>query len=78
MVVVQLQVVVLEHIQFEVVLVHIVFAGYGAEIGAPLLCEIRAGVAVKEAQAFRRSLYEYAPKSKPAADYLKLYELIKF
>lgn len=53
-------------------------ANTGAEIGAPLLCEIRAGVAVKEAQAFRRSLYEYAPKSKPAADYLKLYELIKF
>ncbi len=48
-----------------------------AEINAPLLAVIRAGVAVREAQAFRRSLFDYAPKSKPAEDYIKLYERIK-
>ena len=48
----------------------------GEEIKAPLLAEIRAGIAIREAQAQRLSLYEYAPKSKPALDYLKLYSII--
>ena len=30
---------------------------------------IREGVAVKEAQTVRQSLFDYAPKSKPAQDY---------
>lgn len=49
----------------------------GAENGAPLLAEIRPSVAVKEAQALRRSLFEYAPKSKPAQDYMALYKKIR-
>lgn len=49
----------------------------GQEIGAPLIATIRPGIAIREAQAFQRSLYEYAPKSNPAADYLKLYKKIK-
>ncbi len=48
----------------------------GEEVGAPLLSEIRAGVSIREAQAMQESLYEYAPKSKPAQDYLKLYKKI--
>lgn len=48
-----------------------------AEQGAPLLMAIKPGIAVKEAQAFQRSLFEYAPKSKPAQDYKALYEHIK-
>lgn len=31
---------------------------------------IREGVAIKEAQAHRQSIFAYAPKSKPAADYM--------
>ena len=34
---------------------------------------IREGVAVEQAQAMRRSLFDYAPNSKPAADYLALF-----
>lgn len=45
--------------------------------GIPYLGEIRQGVAIKEAQTLQRNLYEYAPKSKPAMDYLRLYESIK-
>ena len=48
----------------------------GQEIGAPYLMEIRTGVAVREAAALQQSLYEYAPKSKPAADYKELYRMI--
>ena len=37
---------------------------------------IRRGIAIQEAQAMRESLYNYAPKSNPAADYLGfIYEL---
>lgn len=46
------------------------------EIGIPYIGEIRNGVAVREAQAFQQSLYEYAPKSKPALDYLHIYNRI--
>lgn len=49
----------------------------GEQIGTPLLAEIRAGIAVREAQALKLSLYEYAPKSKPAQDYLRLYNMIQ-
>lgn len=48
----------------------------GAEIGAPLLCKIRAGIAVVEATALQQSLFTYAPKSKPAQDYKLLYQII--
>lgn len=45
-------------------------------MGIPFLGAIRAAVAVKEAAALQRSLFDYAPKSKPAADYIALYEKI--
>lgn len=40
-----------------------------AELDIPYLGAIREGVAVKEAQALQTSLFKYAPKSRPAADY---------
>ena len=49
----------------------------GAENGAPLLAAIRAGVAIKEAQAMQQSLFEYAPRSKAAQDYKDLYDTLK-
>lgn len=42
----------------------------------PLLFEIRQGVAIQEAQALQVSLYDYAPKSKPAQDYKEVYKKI--
>lgn len=42
------------------------------EMGLPFLLAIREAVAIREAQTLQRSLYEYAPRSKPAADYLAL------
>lgn len=42
----------------------------------PYLGEIRAGIAIREAQATRQSLFDYAPKSKPAQDYKALFEKI--
>lgn len=53
-----------------------VIAEKGQELGAPLLQTIRAGVAIREAQAMQVSLYEYAPTSKPAQDYKELYQKI--
>lgn len=47
-----------------------------AAMGIPFLGAIRAAVAVKEAAALQKSLFDYAPKSKPAADYLALYNAI--
>ena len=47
------------------------------ESGIPYLSEIRASVAIKEAQAFQKSLFEYAPKSKPAEDYKQLFKKIQ-
>lgn len=52
-------------------------ADEGAKLGAPLLMEIRSGIAIREAQALRQSLYNYAPKSKPAEDYRRLYDAIR-
>ena len=46
------------------------------EMGVPYLMEIRQATVVKEAQALQKSLYDYAAQSKPAADYLQLYEMI--
>ena len=48
-----------------------------AELKIPVLkTTIRDGVAVREAQTLRKSLFEYAPKSKPARDYLDLLDEI--
>ena len=42
-------------------------------MGVPVLkTTIREAVAVREAQTMQQSLYKYAPKSKPAEDYLRL------
>lgn len=38
---------------------------------------IRRGIALQEAQAMRKSIYTYSPKSNPAADYLTLCKEIK-
>ena len=45
-------------------------------MGIPTLGAIRSGIAIREAAALQRSLFEYAPKSKPAADYMSVYEQI--
>ena len=47
-----------------------------AELGIACLAEIREGIAIKEAAALQQSLFEYAPKSKPAQDYIRIYEMI--
>lgn len=49
----------------------------GQALGAPLLGTIRQGIAIREATAFQRSLFEYAPDSNPAHDYLDLYRTIQ-
>lgn len=46
------------------------------ELNVPYLGEIRAAVAVKEAAALQRSLFDYAPRSNPAQDYLYIYDRI--
>jgi chromosome partitioning protein len=43
----------------------------------PFLPAIRSGIAIREAQALQESLFKYAPTSKPAQDYQKLFEIIK-
>jgi len=48
----------------------------GREIGAPFLMAIRAGIAIREAQAMQQSLFDYAPRSKPAQDYKDLFKKI--
>lgn len=47
-----------------------------AEMGISYLTAIRESVAIREAAAFQESLFNYAPKSKPAQDYMKLFEMI--
>lgn len=47
-----------------------------ASLGIPLIGIIRESVAIKEAIALQRSLYEYSPKSKPAEDYLQAFNKI--
>ena len=51
--------------------------GAAEDLGAPYLGEIREGIAAKEAQALRKNLFIYAPKSNPAQDYMRLFEQIK-
>lgn len=46
------------------------------ENGIPFLMAIREAVAIREAQSWKESLYDYAPKSKPAEDYLALLEML--
>lgn len=48
----------------------------GKEVAAPFLGVIRPGVAIKEAQALQKSLYQYAPRSKPAQDYMAIFKTI--
>lgn len=54
-----------------------VIAEKAQEIGAPFLMGIRPGIAIREAQAMQQSLFDYAPRSKPAQDYKTLYEMIQ-
>ena len=49
---------------------------HGEKNGVPLLMAIRPGVAIREAQTLQRSIFEYAPNSKPAQDYRQLYKII--
>ena len=48
-----------------------------AALGVPYLGAIRKGIAVKEAAGVQESLFEYAPKSNPATDYMAIYEKIR-
>lgn len=47
------------------------------EMDIPFLGAVRSSVAVKEAAALQRSLYEYAPKSNPAQDYLEIFDKLE-
>lgn len=42
----------------------------------PYLGEVRRAIAIQEAVTLEQSLFEYAPKSNPAKDYLAIYETI--
>lgn len=53
-----------------------VIAERGQEIGAPFLMGIRPGIAIREAQAMQLSLFDYAPRSNPAQDYKRLFDMI--
>lgn len=48
----------------------------GREYAIPLYGTVREGIAIREAQALRRNLYEYAPNSNPAKDYLAIFDRI--
>ena len=48
-----------------------------AEKGIPVIGTVRKSVVVPEAEALQRSLFEYAPKSKPAADYMQIFERLE-
>lgn len=52
--------------------------GKAAAMGVPYLGAVRSSVAVREAAAMQRSLFEYAPKCKPASDYLNIFDEIIF
>ena len=47
-----------------------------AQMGVPFLGSVRQGVAISEAAALQKSLFEYAPESNPAKDYLEIYKKI--
>ena len=46
------------------------------EVGITFLAAIRQSIAVKEARATRQSLYDYAPDSNAAKDYMTLYKIL--
>lgn len=54
-----------------------IIAEKGQEIGAPFLMGIRPGIAIREAQGWQESIFEYAPRSNPAQDYKTLFEMIQ-
>lgn len=45
--------------------------------GIPYLGTIRRGIAVQEAAALQKSLFDYAARSNPAEDYMQLYNTLK-
>lgn len=47
-----------------------------AAMGVPYLGIVRNAVVVKEAAALQQSLFDYAPNSKPASDYLALFDAL--
>lgn len=47
-------------------------------LNIPYLGAIREGVAIREAQALQANLFEYAPKSKPALDYLSIFHKLGY
>lgn len=47
----------------------------GKQLNIPLAGTISNSIAVTEAQAFKQSIYEYAPKNKAGADYMRLFRL---
>lgn len=48
-------------------------------MGIPIAgTRIRRGIAIQEAQAMRANLFEYAPASNPAADYMAFIQELKF
>lgn len=50
----------------------------GAEqMGIPFLGAVSKAIAVREAAALQVSLYEYAPNSKPAAEYMAIYQTLE-
>lgn len=51
-------------------------AEQGQALKCPLLCEIRQGCAIREAQGLKCNIFEYAPRSKPVQDYRELYKMI--
>jgi chromosome partitioning protein len=54
-----------------------VIADRAADYGAHFFGCIRNGIAVREAQALRQSLFTYNKASNPAKDYIALFDLIK-
>lgn len=48
-----------------------------AAIGVPYLGAVRQAVAIREAAALQKSLFEYAPNCKPAQDYLQIFDALK-
>lgn len=47
-----------------------------AAMGIPYLGDIRKAICVQEAAALQESLFKYAPNSKPASDYMRLFDSI--
>lgn len=47
---------------------------YAGNIGVKTLGTVRQGVALREAVLVKKSIYQYAPRSNPARDFLKIYD----